>query len=168
MTVARTQKRAAAGLRPAALYLTPLLLALAACATTPRDPEAAQIARLTGQGFAIVADGRDSDGPTALRYQGSPAGVVACRQGEGGGFASTDQAANARTADGKTVSRRGEVDAYVIVEPTGALRGLYVNTLTTSVSDPGGRVVARKLEKASFAPDGTGRFPDGLTCRAAR
>lgn len=154
--------------RASGLLLAPLLLALAACATGPADPEAAQIARLTGQGFAIVADGRGAGGPTALRYQGAPAGVIACRQGDSGGFAATDQAASLRGADGRTVARRGEVAAYVVVEPSGALHGLYVNSIVSSVSDPGGRVVARKLEKVTFAPDGTGRFPGGLTCRAAR
>lgn len=163
-------------LRRSLLY--PLLAAgllLAGCGTVdgllgeapPSDPAEAQIARFTGQGFTLVSDGRSSGGPSALRYQGSPDGVIACAP-SGGSPTPTDQAGNATTADGRyTVIQSGHVAAYVIVTPEGGLRGLYVNDLLRRVTTSDGTLVARQLETIEFPPGGSGRFSGGLTCRPA-
>jgi hypothetical protein len=152
-----------------AWLVVPFAVTLAACtggAREPEDPESAHVSRLLEQGFAIVSDGRADSAPTALRYQGNPAPVVAC-QADGGRFRATDQAGSATTPDGRfVVEQAGEVAAYVIVADSGGLRGVYENHVLRNVSTPDGRLVARQLEKIEFAPTGTGRFRNGVTCRA--
>jgi hypothetical protein len=153
------------------------VLALGGCSSIPRwaiptvfapeDEETAEVARLQAQGFTIVEDGRGRDAASALRYQGTPAGVVACRSPDGR-LAAADQAAEVQMADGLHVlTQRGEVDAYVVVENSGAVRGLYVNHVLTSILlAADGSVVARQFEEISFPPSGTGQFRNGLTCQA--
>jgi hypothetical protein len=147
----------------------PLALVLTGCGVgerAPKDPVEAQIARLTEQGFTIVSDGRSTGAPTALRYQGTPEAVITCQR-EGGRSAATDQSGTAASSDGRyTVTQAGEVAAYVIVAPSGDLRGLYINDVVRTVATSGGNVVARQLEKIEFPPGNSGRFRNGVSCQA--
>ena len=147
----------------------PLALVLAGCGggvpgTKPKDPAEAQVARLTGQGFTVVSNGLASGGPAVLRYQGSPAAVIAC--GSGGKAKATDQSGTATSSDGLyTVTQTGQVAAYVIVSPSGDLRGTYVNSLARTVAAGDGTVVAKQLETIQFPTGGAGTFRNGLTCQ---
>jgi hypothetical protein len=157
------------GYRCAAFGALVLALAVSGCGGVPggepQDPGEAQIARLTGQGFTVISDDRSSGGPAVLRYQGSPAGVIACQSG-GGRASATDQSGTATSSDGLyTVSQTGQVAAYLIVDPTGGLRGTYVNTLSRTVAS-GGIMVAKQLETIQFPPGGAGTFRNGVTCQA--
>lgn len=142
-------------------------LALAACGeNTPSDPAEAAIARLSGQGFAIVSDGRGAGQPTALQYEGPPAAVTAC--GPAGGRAGpTDLAGTASSADGRyAVTQTGQAAAYVIVGPAGETRGIYIVSVERSVATADGVPVARQVEKIEFPPGGAGQFRNGVSCQA--
>lgn len=149
---------------------TGALLALAGCGlgvsgAKPEDPAEAQVARLTEQGFTVVSNDLGTGGPAVLRYKGSPATVVACGSG-GGKVGPTDQSGTATSSDGLyTVTQTGQVAAYLIVAPTGGLRGTYVNSLARTVATSDGTVVARQLETIQFPPSGAGTFRNGLTCQ---
>ena len=149
-----------------------LALVLAGCGggipgTAPKDPAEAQVARLTGQGFTVISNRLASGGPAVLSYQGSPAAVIAC--GSGGKAKATDQSGTATSADGLyTVTQTGQLAAYLIVGPTGDLRGTYVNSLARTVATSDGTLVARQLETVQFPPEGAGTFRNGMTCQANR
>ena len=159
--------------RTGAATLLTALLTLAACGAalpdlpggTPDDPAEAQVARLVGQRFTIVSDQRSAGGPAALRFEGSPAAVLTCDTA-GGRAAATDQSGSASSDDGRyVVNQTGRVAAYVVVLPTASLRGIYVNDLSRTVTTSDGTVVARQVETIEFAPGGSGRFRNGVTCQ---
>ncbi|WP_095587965.1 hypothetical protein [Actibacterium ureilyticum] len=141
-------------------------LTLAGCADYAGAPksETAAVSRLAQQGFKIVSDGRGSDAATALRYSGPPTVVIQCGR-PGGKYATTDQARTVTLPNGRTARESGVVDAYVIVENDGSLRGLYVNTLTRELRTASGRRAGRAVEIVEFPPNGRAQFRDGLVCR---
>lgn len=142
------------------------LLLIAGCADYSSGPttESAAVGRLAQQGFKLVADGRGTDGASALRYSGNPAAVIRCGR-PGGRYGVTDQALSVALPDGRTVSESGIVDAYVIVANDGSRSGLYMNTVTREVRNAAGDLTGREVEIAEFTPGSTGRFRNGLICK---
>ena len=143
------------------------LLPLGACAELIGGPEGTAVGKLARKGFKITSDGRQSEAPTAMRYSGDPAGIIICSGSGSSASAEANQAATIKTEDGLTGSQSGHVDAYVIVDNDGSLRGLYHNQIVREVRTSSGRVVGRQIDFVKFPPGGTGRFRNGVECQAS-
>lgn len=138
---------------------------LAGCVGEPGTEEGT-VSRLAARGFEIVEDGRWTDGPSALRYDGSSAGVIACSKG-GGEFMpanqDTRQVFSGTDVTSKTTT--GTVSAYVIIQDNGDASGIYVNTLETQRFRKDGSLRSTSVETAEFGPGTQGKLKNGQTCR---
>ena len=141
-------------------------LPLSGCAELIGGPEGITAGSLARKGFEVSSDGRWTEAPTAMRYSGDPAGVITCGGSSATAAADSNQVATFTTEDGLTGRQSGHVDAYVIIDNDGSLRGLYHNQIVREVTTSSGRVVERQIDFIKFPPGGCGRFRNGVECQA--
>ena len=153
------------------LYLRSAAVALlffaAGCTQLLGPSESAQVQRLAGQGFKLIADGRGSAAPSAMTYSGDPQSVIACRR-SGSRSAAITQTATFESENGLRGRQRGHVDAYVQISNSGQLSGVYLNYILREIRTSSGQLAGREFERIRFKPTGSASFDDGLTCRPRR
>ena len=147
------------------VLLTGAVALLAGCVGEPGTEEGT-VSRLVARGFDVVEDGRWTDGPSALRYEGTSAGVVACSTG-GGAFqtVSQDSRKTFKNTDITAETTTGTVSAYVIIQDNGDASGIYVNTIETQKFRRDGSVRSTAAEAIEFGPGSQATFRNGQTCR---
>ncbi len=147
--------------------VVPALILLAACEPVlTGGGEAAVVNRLAAQGFTLVSDGRANDHATALSYSGTPGAIIECKK-SGDQFSRVARPGAIRTTDGLSGKESMRVDAYVIVDNNGQRRGVYSSTIVREIRTLSGKLLGREIETVDFKPGATGRFKNGLACRAA-